>query len=221
MKVLPLLLVCAMLSVSGCVSAPVTPAGITAISGRSEERAADLKKWNDAVLLCNEFLASPARKTLPGGRVDFGGEGMVFVSGGVRLPIRIRCTTFGDLLIPFKMSAQERSDGFVVGLIPPKESRILDNSFFKYDNGRPASSANMASVILHELTHSYYRLGTVGFFQTISYYAEAIFLLRYRKHSQELLPYQTSDEFRVFIATQPKRKSVSSVATKQKPNHQA
>jgi hypothetical protein len=58
----------------------------------------------------------------------------------------------------------------------------------------------MASTILHELTHSYYHLGTVDFFRGASYYAEAIFLLRYRNHSQERLPYLTSKEFSAFMA---------------------
>lgn len=218
MKFISLLWAGVALSVSGCVSASITPASVAAIPGRAEERAADLKTWNDAVSLCNAFLDSPERKTLPPGRVDFGEDGMTFVSGDVRLPMRVRCTTFGDLLIPFKMAAQERSDGFVVGRIAPKESRILDNSFFKNRSGRTISSGNMASLILHELTHSYYRLGTVGVPQTISYYAEAIFLLRYRNHSQERIPYRTSDEFRGFFTTLKEGKGAPGSATKREAN---
>jgi hypothetical protein len=136
-KGLALILVGVTLSFSGCISVPVTPASIAAQRGRDEERAADVQRWTDAVSLCNAFLVSPERKTLPAGRVNFGEEGMEFVTGSVRLPMRIRCTTYGDLLIPFAMIAQERSDGFVVGLIIPKESRGLDNSFFQTSK-RPA-----------------------------------------------------------------------------------
>lgn len=193
------------LSVSGCVSARITPTTVAAVHGREAERAAALQRWDEAVSLCNGFLASSARQTLPAGRVEFDGAGMTFVTDTARLPMRVRCTTFGDWLIPFRMAAQERSDGFVVGRVPPRQSRILDNSFFKYSCGETQSSVSMAGTILHELTHSYYKLGTVGFFQGVSYYAEAILLLRYRTHSKEMLPFRTSAEFRRFAATLPRK----------------
>ena len=41
--------------------------------------------------------------------------------------------------------------------------------------------------------------GTVSLTKGFLYYAEAIFLLRYRNHSMERLPYQTSAEFEDFI----------------------
>lgn len=166
---------------------------------RTAERDNDLARWRDAVDWCNAFLESPERQTLPKGRITLSEEGMIFTTTDRQQPIRIRCTFWGDFLIPCKMAAQERSDGFVVGLVKPGESRLLDNSFFKYASGRTASSASMASLILHELTHSYLRLGTVDFPRSISYYAEVVFLWRYRNHSQERLPYRTSAEFEAFF----------------------
>jgi hypothetical protein len=212
-KFIIFLLGCAAMLTSGCVSVSLTPARLAALPQRHDEATRDLDRWREAVALCNEFLASPARKTLPPGRINFSEAGMEFVTGEVHLPIRVRCTMWGDWLIPFKMAAQERSDGFVVGSVPPKESRLLDNSFFKYRDGGAVSSAGMAVLILHELTHSYYHAGTVDFFHSVSYYVEAIFLLRYRNHSQELRAYQTSHEFVVFIRNKPQIKPVSRAAT--------
>jgi len=169
------------------------------VHDRTDERDSDLKRWTEAVWLCNEFLNSPERRSLPAGHVDFTDGGMQFVSESIHLPISIRCTKWGDVLIPFHMAAQERSDGFVVGLVPPRTSRLLDNSFFKTNNGNPSSSASIALLILHELTHSFYHLGTVDLYHGFTYYLESIFLLRYRNHSQEIVPYQTSKEFLSFI----------------------
>jgi len=196
----------------------VTPTNLSAIPERSEERTAALQRWNEAVLLCNMFLESAERKTLPPGHVNFGEEGMEFVTDSIHLPIQIRCTSWGDVLIPFKMIAQERSDGFVVGLVPPKQSRLLDNSFFKQRNGQLLGNGGMAQLILHELTHSYFRLGTVSFSRGLSYYAESIFLFRYKKHSQERLPYQTSAEFGKFINELRKSQSTASTSSNAKPN---
>ncbi|HZP61110.1 MAG TPA: hypothetical protein VFB27_12370 [Opitutaceae bacterium] len=184
---------------AGCASVPITQKNLAALPARTDERDADLKRWTEAVWLCNAFLSSPERATLPPGRIDFSEQGMEFVSDSGRLPIRVRCTTWGDLLIPCHMAAQERSDGFVVGLVPPRDSRLLDNSFFKYNSGQPAPNVVIARLILHELTHSYFHVGTVDFYHGFTYYLEAVFLLHYRSHSQERLPFQTSREFNAFI----------------------
>ena len=184
---------------SGCFSVPITPKALAGGTDRLAERNSDLKRWTNAVLACNEFLKSPERKTLPPGRIEFGDQGMVFVSETNRLPIRVRWTDWGDLLIPFNMAAQERSDGFVVGLVPPGQLRLLDNSFFNSNDGKPSPSVVMASLILHELTHSYYHMGTVDFHHGLTYYMESIFLFRYRSHSQERLPFQTDAEFWAFF----------------------
>lgn len=211
-------LACFILLSSGCASVHVTPTNLSAIPERCEERTAALQRWNEAVLLCNMFLESPERKTLPPGHVNFGAEGMEFVTDSVHLPIRVRCTSWSDVLIPFKMIAQERSDGFVVGLVQPKQSRLLDNSFFKQRNGKLLANAGMAQLILHELTHSYFRLGTVSFGRGISYYAESIFLFRYKNHSKERLPNQTSTEFGKFISRLRKSQSTSSTSSNAEPN---
>ena len=151
----------------GCASVKITPTSVLAVSGRTQERDASLERWREAVRLCNAFLQSPHRVTLPGGALRLKDDAMEFVTGDTVLPVRIKCTTWGDWVVRTSMAAQERSDGFVVGLVRPRRSRLLDNSFFKDGNGRPRSSDFMAELILHELTHSYYRCGTVSFPKTM------------------------------------------------------
>jgi hypothetical protein len=187
-----------LLPLCGCVSVRVTPRSIAAVPDRAKDREAALVCLREAVAIANEFLASDFRKTLPAGELVLSDDGLVFVSQGRRIPVDIRCTSWGDILIPFKMAAQERSTGFVVGSITPHEHREIDNSLFRRRSGKPQRDFEIAQLILHELTHSYYRLGTVSFTKTVAYYAEAIFLLRYRTHSMERLPFQTSREFGAF-----------------------
>lgn len=189
-----------MVACIGCATTAVTPGQIAVAPVGVVERVESLKRWSDAIGLCNEFLSSPFRKTLPQGRLQFADDNMEFRAGGEVLPVIVRCTTWGDLVVLSKTgTAQERSDGFVVGLVKPKRNRLVDNSFFKTADGQPYSGAAMAQVILHELTHSYYRTGTVGWSEGFLYYLEAVCLLRNRTHTAERLPYQTSAEFLRFI----------------------
>jgi hypothetical protein len=193
----PLLLLL-VLALGGCASVPVTPRSIAAVPDRAEERAAALVCLREAVAIANEFLASDFRKTLPAGELVLADDGLTFVTAERRLPVNIRCTRAGDLLIPFKMAAQERSDGFVVGSVPPREHRAIDNSLFHRRSGAPVRDFEVAQLIVHELTHEYFGLGTVSFPKTVAYYAEAVFRFRYRNHSMERLPFQTSREFGAF-----------------------
>ena len=66
-------------------------------------------------------------------------------------------------------------------------------------SGLTQMTPDLARVLKHELTHSFYHLGTVDLYHGFTYYLESIFLLRYRNHSQEIVPYQTSKEFLSFI----------------------
>jgi hypothetical protein len=184
---------------SGCASVPVTPNSIEKVKGRDVEKADALTRWNEAVLICNAFLHSTFRKTLPEGETVLDGNGMTFVTATGRLPIHVRCCSAGDLLIPFNMVAQERSDGFVVGKVQPKKNRELDNTLFNNLSEKALKDYQISGLVLHELTHTYFRQGTVSFSKTIAYYAEAIFLFRYRSHSMEKQAFQTSNEFRAFV----------------------
>ncbi len=177
----------------------LTPQSVSHVHGRSEEGEQAVARWQEAVVICNDFLESDFRKTLPKGEIVWTDRGMSFVSGEKTVPIVIRCCAAGDLLIPFKMAAQERSDGFVVGSLPPHRNRELDNSFFKHSSTQARPSYRLAELILHELTHTYFHQGTVSLPKTIAYYAEAIFLFRYRTHSMEILPYRTSHEVSAFV----------------------
>ncbi len=188
---------------SGCATVPITPARVAAAPVATELRDGCLSRWREAVQLSNAFLASPYRKTLPAGELRLSDDGMEFVVGTNALPVRVRCTTWGDIVVASEFVAQERADGFVVGLAPPKRDRLFDNTFFKSRAGRPLTAGGMAAMILHEITHSYYRCGTVSFTKGVSYYAEAAFMFHYRKHSMERLPFQTSDEFTRFLLAGP------------------
>jgi hypothetical protein len=183
---------------SGCVSVPITPNSIGKVKGRDVEKAGALTRLNDAVLMCNMFLHSTHRKTLPEGEIVLDGDGMTFITATERLPIHIRCSSSGDLVIAFGFTAQERSDGFVVGKLPPKKNRELDNSLFNQPSGNVKKYYQISELILHELTHTYFKQGTVSFAKTIAYYAESIFLFRYRSHSMEKLAFQTTREFLAF-----------------------
>ena len=172
----------------------------------------ELATWNQAVALSNEFLGSRQRHALPAGTISIDDEGMVFTHGDGSNKIVIECTSFGDVLVGCNMMAQERSWGFVVGRTKPGKNRLTDNSFFRDRNGDFLSNITVAQIILHELTHTYYKTGIDHPWNAIRYYAEACFLFRYRKHSMEKLPYQTSGEFYAFInnlrKTHPERFSV-------------
>lgn len=198
---LPFLFVVAVASLvwlPGCTSVTITPQKLAA---RPAGQGTELQRWNEAVWICNEFLGSDSRQTLPPGRLRLVDDGMEFVGADFSLPCRVRCTTWGGVLVQFKMIAQERADGFVVGLTQPGGDRLVDNSFFQVPGGKPRSNLSIAALILHELTHSYYKLGTVDFFTGLRYYAEAVVRFTYRKHSMERLPYRTSAEFRAFAET--------------------
>ena len=180
---------------SGCASVSITLKSVASVPFRAGERDQALDRWREAVWLCNAFLTSSNRTALPEGKLRFTEDGMEFVTADEMLPVQIRCTAWGDLLVGSKFTAQERADGFVVGFVPPKDSRLLDNSFFKNHKGEPWSSAVMAETILHELTHSYHGVGTVSFSKALRYYAEAVFLFRYERHSMEKLPFETTRGF--------------------------
>ena len=149
--------------------------------------------------IANDFLHSDFRKTLPNGTLFLGDDGIVFSTSGDVVPLKIKCSFAGDILIPFGMAAQERSWGFVVGTVPPGESRVLDNSLFTGPSGRLLENFEIAGMLLHELSHTYFRTGTVSFWNGLRYYGESIFLLRYRNHSMERLPFRTSSEFEAFV----------------------
>lgn len=187
---------------SGCAAVRVSPAALKASSERKGECAADLKKWREAVQICNLFLDSPYRKTLPKGQIRLTDQGMEFVADGVVQPTRVRCSDWGDVLVWFDFTAQERSDGFVVGNVKHARNRLIDNSFFKNVDGNDLGNASMAEMTLHEITHTYYHCGTVSFTTGVRYSLEAIFMFHYRNHSMEKLPFQTSEEFERFVMAQ-------------------
>ena len=188
-----------------CSSVKVTPEAVRKITSRREEASTSMVRWDRALQLCNDFLNSPERITLPRGKLSLAENGMEFKNRDTVIPMPVSCTTWGDVVCRWYV-AQERSEGFVVGFVTPKLNRVLDNTFFKQGNGKPRPPQNMAELILHELTHSYYRVGTVSFFKGLRYYAEAALLWRYRGHTMERLPRKTTAEFWKFYRRTSARK---------------
>lgn len=183
---------------AGCSSTVVTPASIAAADVPEDVRVAERAKWTSAVEIANEFLASPYRRTLPAGRYELAETGMSYVSERGTWPIEVRCSTWGDNVVAFGYRAQEREYGFVVGKRPPNRDRSVDNSMFVDGDGLAHDAESIAALILHETTHVVVREGTVGFWNGVAYYLEAIFLLRSASHSAERYPHGTNEEFGFF-----------------------
>lgn len=195
-RVLPWGALAAVLAVS-CTTV-VTPASIREAEAAPERRAATLAAWTEAVELANEFLASPFRRTLPPSSVEFGADGMALRLPQGRLPLEVHSNWYGDLVNGFGFVAQERDYGMVVGLREGGRDRSIENSLFAGEDGRPAPSHAIAEIVLHEATHVVFREGTVGFWNGLAFYLEAVFLLRAVEHSAERRPYATSHEFQFF-----------------------
>ncbi|MBI5431844.1 MAG: hypothetical protein HZA52_03320 [Planctomycetes bacterium] len=185
--------------VAGCRSLEITPVALRADAAAHPERAVALERWNGAVELTNAFLASDFRRTLPSGRYELDDGGMRFVGERATWPIRVLSTTWGDWVVRTGFAAQEREYGFVVGEQSPVNDAWVDHSFFRGGDGSLAGAGEIASLVLHETTHVVYREGTVGFWNGVAYYLEAIFLFRYASHSDERHANATSEEFRFFL----------------------
>jgi len=200
-----------LLVLASCVSQPITPEVLRELGDDGAAAAARLER---AVEIANDFLASDARETLPPGRIERRAGELVFVHAGETVfahageppePseltwIKIRRTTFGDLVESFGFEAQERSDGFVVGKRGDGDPRLANSLFVSPFDGSWNQAPWIAELILHELTHTVMGDGTTSVCGAVSYYAEAIFLWRYDDHSAERRPYATSAEFRAWAA---------------------
>jgi len=190
----------AVLGLAACSSVPITPAALRAHQAENPRSQRALVLWDEALVLANDFLASDERKTLPPGRFELGDDGMRFVTADRTLPIEVCVTAWGGIGVAFGFDGQERSWGFVVGRIGRWDGDpLLDNSFFLDRGSDWRHPALVASLILHETTHVVYDLGTVSFWKGLAYYLEALFLFRYYNHSDERLPYATSEEFRRWL----------------------
>jgi hypothetical protein len=186
----------------GCTAVWITPASLRTAAVADANAKDALARWQKAVGLANAFLDSPWRRTLPPGKFMLSEAGMIFRTLEKDWPVNVRVTPIGDWCVRFGFVAQERSDGFVVGRVPPQRSALLDNSFFLGRNGKSVSTPAMASLLLHETTHEIFREGTVSFWAGIAYYGEAALTWKYRTLRAERRPFATSEEFQFFIANQ-------------------
>ena len=183
------------LAAAGC-TAVLTPTEIARAKAPQGVRDQSLETWRAAVAVMNDFLASDYRRTLPPGRFELDErDGMRFVTDLGTWPIEVHCNGWGDLCLLTGFAAQEREYGFVVGESEPERDRLVDNSFFSYDDGARKEARTVAELILHETTHVVWRRGTVGFWNGFAYYMEAIFLFRTNDHSAERRPHATGEEF--------------------------
>ena len=192
---LPSLLVSLGLSLGACAT-PITARSIAASEAPREDRERALALLDEAISLANGFLASPECRTLPGGAYVRDGAGeLVYVTPVGSWPTRIEKSFGGELVEWFGFRAQERDDGFVVGSRPPDEFPEIDNSMFRTTDGAWHSAESIARLVLHETAHTIHGEGTVGYWNTVLYYAEAIFLLRANYHSAEDIPRAVGEEF--------------------------
>lgn len=192
MKSVALLLLLLLQSCSTLISSRA----IEASDAPAEDRRKALELYRDGLELANAFLASEDCLSLPQGQFEETTDGsLAFVTPERGWPIRIRHSFGGDLVVSTGYRAQEREDGFVVGVRPPARHLETDNSMFRYSDGDWVDAESVARLILHETAHTVHGVGTVGVWNTLAYYAEAIFLLRSAKHSAETLPRATSYEF--------------------------
>jgi len=218
----PLVLLCA----SACRSVEIAPRALREPGGRSAERAAALARWEEALSLVNEFLASPYRRTLPPGRFELGADGMLFTSeSGGRWPIEVCASGWGDLVVATGFRAQEGQDGFCVGAIERQEGErqdgLLDNTFFRFRDGEWHDSASLAELTLHETTHVVYRTGTIGPWNTIGYYVVAAVTFSAAHHPAEDRPRATSEEFAWFCVARSTAPEYLSVIESVRDEHLA
>lgn len=199
MKIAVLVLLVSMALCAGCVSVPVSPTSLAGCATRDQSAREALDALTSGVWLANAFLDSEFRHTLPAGRIDITEECLIYRSGSLEIPIHIRCTTFGDVLVAWDMAAQERSWGFIVGKVAGHGNRAYHNSLFYFPNGVFAGNVTVAGIILHELTHIYLGQGLDSMENSLRYYGEAVFLFRYRSHSMERAAYRTTDEYWSYI----------------------
>lgn len=187
-----------LLLAGGCRSIEISPRALS--EQPDPQHTAALAQWSHAVELANEFLDSDYRRTLPPGHFELLPEGMRFNGSERSLPIEVHSTEWGKFVVQAGFAAQERENGFVVGSQPPRKDPLLDHSFFRFGDGRLLPASSIAELTLHETTHVIYREGTVGFWNGVEYYLEAIFLFRYSNHSAERHANATSEEFEYFAA---------------------
>lgn len=203
-----------------CSAVEITPRALREHRADPAGREEALESWASAVSLANRFLASPERRTLPPGQILLREDGMHFAwqgrsgleeeTGVLRtfqgeIPLTVWVSGWGGLVNAAGYQAQEREGGFVVGRVDGWKDALVDNSFFKTLEGEWLAIEGQASLLLHEATHVYYEEGTVGFWNSVGYYAEAAFLLRSSTHSAETLPGATDSEFTAFLGTQAAR----------------
>ena len=182
------------LLIVACSSPPITPAALRELAPEDPRAEQALELWRQGIELANGFLASEHRTILAPGRIELDETGMRYVTADDVQPIEVRQTTWGSICLTFGFDAQERSWGFVVGGRGEGDA-LYANSLFLDAGDDWRHPALVASLVLHELTHTVEGVGTVGFWKGFAYYMEAIFLFRYRNHSDERLPYATTEEF--------------------------
>ncbi|MGK0220291.1 MAG: hypothetical protein ACI9HE_003802 [Planctomycetota bacterium] len=185
----------------GACSTLITPSAIRASGAPLDLVSQTIKLYDQALLDANRFLASEHNLTLPLARYELAQNGtLVFVTGSERWPIRIRNSIAGELVLAVGFRAQERDDGFVVGSRPPDRYAAIDNSMFRLPDGSFHDADGVADLLLHETAHTFHGKGTVGYWNTLCYYAEVVFTWRTVNHSAEHLPNATSREYAIHRA---------------------
>ncbi len=180
----------------GCASTELTPDALHALGAEDPEAVTALVRWKRGIDSANDFLASDFSQTLPAGRFQLAGDGMRFVTEDAVYPIGVHVL---PMSIPFGPDAQERSWGFVIGRKGDGDP-LYANSMFRDDGCDWMHTIHVGGLVLHETAHVVFDVGTVGFWKGVAYYLEQIFLLRYRTHSAERLPFAVTDEYYAWVS---------------------
>lgn len=178
----------------------VTPAALAASDADAGTKERALRLWHDALTLSNAFLASDFNRSLPPGHLELDEvDGMVFVSGEARLPLRVWSSMLGRLAVWSGAVAQECDGGFRVGSrggLPGKRVPAIDQSWFRAPDGRFRSSDLVARTLLHELAHAVHRVGNFGVWRSLLNYGEIAVTFRpWAQRSFEHAPAAVTHEF--------------------------
>jgi len=174
----------------------VTPAQIASAATDEATRQQAQQLWDDALAAANAFLASDFRRSLPPGRLELDEtDGMSFVTGDARLPLKVWVSQLGRIAVWSGAVAQECDGGFRVG---PRGGEVpaIDHSWFRTRDGRFRSVDLVARTLLHELGHAVHRVGNFGVGRSLLNYGEIAVTLRpWAERSFERAPGAVSHEF--------------------------
>lgn len=163
------------------------------------------ERLTQAAELANRFIDSDVNRYFPAGyhfRATQDGRLFLDSDGGDGFRVRIHVTCWGTLVAELGFSAQERADGFSVGMMrdaggAPVDATIANSLWFNLD-GSWRDASDMAALLLHEMSHALQVRAQGQTSYWLEYYLRATILLQGggRIHELEKVPYRVTTEFR-------------------------